>query len=655
MRKIKIFGLLFFTVFLFLPFTEVRAGTCTRPEDCKVGDFCNWFGANNNACGKLSDYAVCLSANDGTAKTYCTSSLGKTCSVTGVGEAICGTNLVCISSKCTVKVPCSPTKPCPGSLVCSNLSYCVDPASPAAKSAQSLNDTTGSCVNEAEIKCYEVTATGSGNVADIKYKTNPPGINLTTTEAVELDHNKGSISNNLLFVCLFDGSKMPSGVTDSDKYGMCVKSVNTDKTYFYRCVFGLGTAKSGTVQTCNIGAGALNTPPATSATTTSTTSVSSKAELTALSPPACTIDCKVGGFFKNTRKECICCGTCTPDDLLGVANTALEWLFSIVGALGLAMFIYGGFLWITSGGDSSKVEAGRKAMVNTVIGLVIMFASGALILTLQKTLGVQQKVTITGKATTSSSTSSSSTSTGTAKNGTKNLGEACSVLKGNDSECLVGYYCKSATDGGSAGVCIPKNPQATLNPGDTCYYMPLSDANSLCKSGKCNTGKTSPVVGDKGTCPELAVLGGACASNTDCGAAGQCYNKICLPKPGRNKQRFEDCYVLPGLTTNDCDGALRCVPKISTWQYGYDRSAGMAGQCDYIKEIATGAKCQRDFECISLKCDRTVERCVSGGFSYPKTAGQGCVSIKEYETVNTFSDCETGLVCSSSNHVCEAP
>jgi len=51
----------------------------------------------------------------------------------------------------------------------------------------------------------------------------------------------------------------------------------------------------------------------------------------------------------------------------------------IVGALALLMFVYGGFRWLTSGGEPGKIQEGKDAMKWAAIGLVIVFASYALV------------------------------------------------------------------------------------------------------------------------------------------------------------------------------------------------------------------------------------------------------------------------------------
>ena len=62
----------------------------------------------------------------------------------------------------------------------------------------------------------------------------------------------------------------------------------------------------------------------------------------------------------------------SPQDLVGqVINT----LFGVVGSLALVMFIYGGFLWMTSAGSSEKVKKGRDIFIWAAVGLVIVFSA----------------------------------------------------------------------------------------------------------------------------------------------------------------------------------------------------------------------------------------------------------------------------------------
>lgn len=53
----------------------------------------------------------------------------------------------------------------------------------------------------------------------------------------------------------------------------------------------------------------------------------------------------------------------------------IQAVLSIVGSIALLMFVYGGVLWITSMGESQRVEKGKKILVWAVLGLAMIAAS----------------------------------------------------------------------------------------------------------------------------------------------------------------------------------------------------------------------------------------------------------------------------------------
>jgi uncharacterized BrkB/YihY/UPF0761 family membrane protein len=50
-------------------------------------------------------------------------------------------------------------------------------------------------------------------------------------------------------------------------------------------------------------------------------------------------------------------------------------ILEMVGVIFLLLFIYGGFMWMFSKGDSTKLKAARDILVSAVIGLVIIFSA----------------------------------------------------------------------------------------------------------------------------------------------------------------------------------------------------------------------------------------------------------------------------------------
>lgn len=51
----------------------------------------------------------------------------------------------------------------------------------------------------------------------------------------------------------------------------------------------------------------------------------------------------------------------------------------VIGSITLVMFIYGGFLWMTSAGDSGKNETARDIVVWSSLGIAVIFASYAIL------------------------------------------------------------------------------------------------------------------------------------------------------------------------------------------------------------------------------------------------------------------------------------
>lgn len=55
-----------------------------------------------------------------------------------------------------------------------------------------------------------------------------------------------------------------------------------------------------------------------------------------------------------------------------IITGAIGWLLVIAGAIAVIYLIYGGLLYITAGGDAEKATKGRTALINAIIGIVII-------------------------------------------------------------------------------------------------------------------------------------------------------------------------------------------------------------------------------------------------------------------------------------------
>lgn len=59
--------------------------------------------------------------------------------------------------------------------------------------------------------------------------------------------------------------------------------------------------------------------------------------------------------------------------------TFVDFFLGFLGLLAVLMVIYGGFLYLTAAGDEGKTETGKKVILYSVIGIVIILIAFALV------------------------------------------------------------------------------------------------------------------------------------------------------------------------------------------------------------------------------------------------------------------------------------
>ena len=70
------------------------------------------------------------------------------------------------------------------------------------------------------------------------------------------------------------------------------------------------------------------------------------------------------------------CGFC---DILDTGVKIFRWLLGILGGTALLLFVWHGFSWLTSMGNAEKIEAAKKALIHTTLGIIIVLASWTLV------------------------------------------------------------------------------------------------------------------------------------------------------------------------------------------------------------------------------------------------------------------------------------
>ncbi|MBT3949105.1 hypothetical protein HOF40_03385, partial [Candidatus Parcubacteria bacterium] len=69
----------------------------------------------------------------------------------------------------------------------------------------------------------------------------------------------------------------------------------------------------------------------------------------------------------------------TVDAIPVIFGNVIKALTGFMGSAALLVFIYGGVMWIMSGGNAERVKKGNQAMIWAVVGIVVIFSSYAII------------------------------------------------------------------------------------------------------------------------------------------------------------------------------------------------------------------------------------------------------------------------------------
>lgn len=94
------------------------------------------------------------------------------------------------------------------------------------------------------------------------------------------------------------------------------------------------------------------------------------------------------GILSDLSVACAKCGSCEIADFFRVGNKITKFILGLSGSVLLLMIIYGGFLMLTSSGNSSMVEKGKKVLVSSLIGLVIVFGAYVAVQFIMGAMGV---------------------------------------------------------------------------------------------------------------------------------------------------------------------------------------------------------------------------------------------------------------------------
>ncbi len=69
----------------------------------------------------------------------------------------------------------------------------------------------------------------------------------------------------------------------------------------------------------------------------------------------------------------------TETDLVTIVENIIKWVVGFIVLISIFMFAYGGLTYLTAGGDETKVETAKKALVSALFGLLIASLSYAIV------------------------------------------------------------------------------------------------------------------------------------------------------------------------------------------------------------------------------------------------------------------------------------
>lgn len=65
-------------------------------------------------------------------------------------------------------------------------------------------------------------------------------------------------------------------------------------------------------------------------------------------------------------------------DLGATIESVMQWIFGFLGVIAVLVILYGGFMWMTAGGNDDKVKKAKQILISGIIGLVIVLSAYAI-------------------------------------------------------------------------------------------------------------------------------------------------------------------------------------------------------------------------------------------------------------------------------------
>src|SRR3989344_2840313 len=73
-------------------------------------------------------------------------------------------------------------------------------------------------------------------------------------------------------------------------------------------------------------------------------------------------------------------------DPRSILSNIIRTILGFLSIIFLLMILYGGLIWMTSGGDDEKVTKARRTLINAIIGIVIILSANSIVTYLVRVL-----------------------------------------------------------------------------------------------------------------------------------------------------------------------------------------------------------------------------------------------------------------------------
>jgi len=98
-----------------------------------------------------------------------------------------------------------------------------------------------------------------------------------------------------------------------------------------------------------------------------------------------------GQLWQNISEDCLVNGNCQLNDMLRLAVNVANIILKYMGIVALVLFIYGGILWITSGGSQDRIKTGRDIVIGALIGIVLIVSAYLIVTAVMKGMGAKEE------------------------------------------------------------------------------------------------------------------------------------------------------------------------------------------------------------------------------------------------------------------------